>query len=138
MADLLDANVWLALSVPDHVHYGRALEYWQTGTRAIGCRTTEQALLRLLTNAQVVGDGFLDGAGAWSFVQQWRSRGMEMAAEPAGVDELLGNWAGSLDLRGRLWTDAYLAGFAMAGGYRLVSFDKDFRRFPHLHWLHLT
>lgn len=140
MVDLLDVNVWLALNVPDHVHHKRSLKYWreEAGTRVISCRTTELALLRLLTSAHAVGSGALHGAAAWSIAEEWRSRGVAVEAEPTGVDDLLQAWAGMLDLRGRLWTDAYLAAFAVAGGYRLVSFDSDFHRFPHLHWLHLA
>jgi predicted nucleic acid-binding protein len=36
-----------------------------------------------------------------------------------------------------MWTDAYLAAFAITSGSRLVSFDADFARFPGLHFLHL-
>ncbi len=38
----------------------------------------------------------------------------------------------------RMWPDAYLAAFAMAASLRLVSFDRDFSRFPGLNWLHLN
>ncbi len=44
------------------------------------------------------------------------------------MDEALGHLVGE-GLPYRLWTDAYLAAFALAGGYRLVSFDRDFLRF---------
>jgi len=37
----------------------------------------------------------------------------------------------------RLCTDAYLAAVAMANGWRLVSFDRDFERFEGLAWLAL-
>lgn len=37
----------------------------------------------------------------------------------------------------RLHTDAYLAALAIANGWRLVSFDRDFERFQGLHWLPL-
>lgn len=33
-------------------------------------------------------------------------------------------------------TDAYLAASAIANGWRLVSFDRDFSRFAGLEWLH--
>jgi hypothetical protein len=57
--------------------------------------------------------------------------------EPAGLDEILGAWGAELDVRGKDWTDAYLAAFATASGARLVSFDADFARYPGLSWLHL-
>jgi predicted nucleic acid-binding protein len=33
-----------------------------------------------------------------------------------------------------LWTDAYLAAFALSAGLRMVSFDSDFGRFAGLAW----
>ena len=55
-------------------------------------------------------------------------------------------WPGDEDLAAlvregfspRLWTDAYLAAFALAGGHRLVTFDQDFLRFPGLEVLRLS
>jgi predicted nucleic acid-binding protein len=38
----------------------------------------------------------------------------------------------------RLWTDAYLAAFAISSQCRLVSFDGDFNRFAGLDFLHLS
>jgi predicted nucleic acid-binding protein len=38
---------------------------------------------------------------------------------------------------GRLCTDAYLAALAIANGWRLVSFDRDFERFESLERLAL-
>ena len=51
-----------------------------------------------------------------------------LCAEPADCEQVL---AGLLepDMPPRLWTDTYLAAFALAGGLRLVTFDKDFARF---------
>ena len=36
------------------------------------------------------------------------------------------------ELPARRWTDAYLAAVAIANGWRLVSFDRDFERFEGL------
>ena len=35
--DLPDVNVWLALSVPEHVHHSAALAWWQQGAGAKCC-----------------------------------------------------------------------------------------------------
>ncbi len=37
----------------------------------------------------------------------------------------------------KLWTDAYLAAFAVSGGLRMVSCDGVFHRFPGLEFLNL-
>ena len=140
MPDLLDANVWLSLSAPEHPRHARALRFWQTGGSGdyLLCRMTSQALLRLLTNPRVLGDRALDGDSAWRGLQSWLAHPhVRFGEEPAGLDEILGAWGSKLDIRGKDWTDAYLAAFATASGARLVSFDADFARYPGLSWLHL-
>jgi len=49
-----------------------------------------------------------------------------------GCEDWLGRWASGGGASPRLWTDAYLAAFASSGGYRLVSFDRDFAQFEGL------
>jgi len=51
--------------------------------------------------------------------------------EPQGLDDVLRKLVQN-GITPRLWTDAYLAAFAMAGGLQLVTFDQDFRRFQGL------
>jgi toxin-antitoxin system PIN domain toxin len=138
MTDLLDANVWLALSAPDHVHHARVRRYWdqEAADQLTFCRMTSLALLRLLTNVHVMGEAVLTGHEAWQAMETWRaSPRVTFLPEPAGLDEVLGRWARELDIRGGGWTDAYLAAFAAAAGSRLVTFDSDFGRFAGLPWL---
>jgi uncharacterized protein len=141
MPDLLDASVWLPLSVPDHVHHARALRYWQeeASDEMAFCRITALALIRHLTNPRIVGPGALNGAGAWQALKVWLSQpGVRMLAEPTALDEWLERWSTTNDPRGGNWTDAYLAAFAAASECRLVAFDSDFRRYAGLAFLHLV
>ena len=140
MEDLPDASVWLPLSVPDHVHHERALRYWheEAGETLVFCRLTALALLRHLTNRRIMGAAALDGAGAWRALKRWlQVPGVELVREPPGVDERLDRWSRTRDIVGGHWTDAYLAAFAAAGGYRLVAFDGDFHCYPGVPFLHL-
>lgn len=140
MPDLLDASVWLPLSAPDHVHHGRARRYWdeEAAEELAFCRVTALALLRHLTNPRILGEAALDGKGAWQALRTWLNvPHIVMHNEPPGLDEVLGRWGGDLELRGGHWIDAYLAAFAMAGGYRLVAFDRDFQRYRGVDFLHL-
>jgi len=140
MRDLLDASVWLPLSAPDHVHYSRARRYWddEAAGELAFCRITALALLRHLTSPRILGEAALDGRGAWRALETWLALPqIALLGEPAGLDELLGQWAGQLDLRAGKWTDAYLAAFAAASGCRLVAFDRDFDRYPAVEFLHL-
>jgi predicted nucleic acid-binding protein len=36
------------------------------------------------------------------------------------------------DFAPKLWSDAYLAAFAIAGGYQLVTFDRGFKQYANL------
>jgi len=140
MRDLLDASVWLPLSAPDHAHYLRARRYWddEAASELAFCRITALALLRLLTNPKILGEATLDGGAAWRALETWLALPqITLLGEPAGLDELLGQWAGQLDLRAGKWTDAYLAAFAAASDCRLVAFDSDFHRYPGVEFLHL-
>ena len=140
MRDLLDASVWLPLSAPEHVHYRRARRYWddESASELAFCRVTALALLRHLTNAKILGDAALHGRAAWQALEIWLAvPHISLLAEPPGLDELLAQWGGKLDLRTGQWTDAYLAAFAAASGCRLVAFDSDFRRYPGIEFLHL-
>ncbi len=140
MFDLLDLSVWLPLSAPDHVHHRRALRYWEdeSADRLAFCRITALGLLRLLTNPRILGERALESAAAWSALQTWLAvPHVTLIKEPLGLDELLGAWSNSLDIRGGAWTDAYLAAVAVAGDCRLVTFDEGFRRYPGLTFLHL-
>jgi hypothetical protein len=141
MRDLLDASVWLPLSAPEHVHYPRARRYWdeESASELAFCRLTAIEFLRRLTNAQILGTAALDGAGAWHALETWLAvPQVTFLAEPPGLDELLTQWAGKLDLRDGQWADAYLAAFALASGCRLISFDESFHRYPGIEFLHLT
>jgi len=141
MPDLLDASVWLPLSVPDHVHHARARHYWETeaAERVVFCRVTALALLRHLSSPRVLGPAALGGAEAWRALERWLALPeTALLPEPAGLDELLGGWSAELSIRAGDWTDAYLAAFARAAGCRLVAFDGDFHRYPGVGFLHLA
>ena len=140
LVDLPDVNVWLALSVPDHPQYHRAREYWyeESGRELAFCRVTALGLLRLSTNPAVMGGQPLTVAQAWQVYDAFRHLPeVALAAEPEGCEQQLGAWATDGNFPPRLWTDAYLAAFARAGGFRLVSFDRDFARFGGLDLLRL-
>ncbi|MFN8556991.1 MAG: TA system VapC family ribonuclease toxin [Dehalococcoidia bacterium] len=138
--DLLDANVWLALSAADHPQHQRARRYWheESGDRLAFCRVTMLALLRLVTTP-VVMDGLPLSVGeVWQVYRAWLRRDdVTVVREPTDCDALLDGWLSRNVITPRLWTDAYLAAFARAGALRLVSFDRDFVRFDGVDLLHL-
>lgn len=141
MNDLLDASVWVPLCAPDHVHHERARQYWEieAAPRLVFCRITVLALLRHLTNPRIMQHAVQTSAAAWDLYERWLALPeIAFLPDPSGLDEQFRRLSRSVNLGPALWTDAYLAAFAMAGGYRLVAFDADFRRFPDLDFLYLT
>jgi toxin-antitoxin system PIN domain toxin len=133
--DLPDVNVWLALAVQEHPHHGRARAYWAEASgqtpeaRLWFCRVTMLGLLRLLCQPKM-GKGALSAAAAWKLYQRFRAvPGIALLAEPAQTEAQLHEFATHGALPPRLWTDAYLAAVARAGGLRLVTFDHGFQRF---------
>ena len=140
--DLPDLNVWLALSVDNHVHYERARRYWrEEGARAPAvhfCRVTMLGLLRLLTQPKLMGPSVCspeDAAGRYQALRALPE--VRLAPEPSKCEETLLAYARAPRFVPRLWTDAYLAAFARCAGLRLVTFDADFARFDGLDFMAL-
>jgi toxin-antitoxin system PIN domain toxin len=138
--DLPDVNVWLAFSLTDHVHHQRARHYWyeESGDRLAFCRVTALGFLRLSTHAASMNGQPLTVPQAWQAYSTFRQLPeVALAAEPEGCEAWLEKWALGKDSTARQWTDAYLAAFARAAGFRVVSFDRDFARFKGLDLLKL-
>ena len=141
VTDLPDVNVWLAFSIADHVHHERARRYWDTESAetVAFCRITALGFLRLSTNAKVMAGSPMTVTEAWlAYIALRRAPEIELVPEPSRCEILLEQIALDTDLPPRMWTDAYLAAFAISGGMRLVSFDADFARFDALDLLLLS
>ena len=132
MTYLPDVNVWVALTIGEHIHHASAAAWLNNcGEDVIlFCRVTQMGLLRLLTNSRVMAGGALTPLAAWRIVDSYLADGrFGMSAEPAKLEE---DWR-ALSKRPsggpNFWTDAYLAAFVAGAGHTLVTFDKDFRRY---------
>ncbi len=137
--DLLDINVWLALVDEGHRHHESAARYWKASAHhpLSFCRVTMLGFLRLSTQAHVLSEQ-LSPHTAWATYQQFlRIPTISFLPEPADLDSTFSPLTEATNFLHRLWTDAYLAAFAITSGCRLVSFDADFSRFPQLNFLHL-
>jgi toxin-antitoxin system PIN domain toxin len=138
---LADTNFWLALSLSRHVFHSAARDWLaaqSSPASVLFCRSTQQSFLRLLTT-EVTTRPYdippMTNAGAWKLYDGLISdRRIAWAAEPQ-ADGLEKRWK-DLAARGtaspKLWMDAYLAAFALAGGHQLVTTDKAFAQFKGL------
>lgn len=85
-----DLNVWLALTVASHSHSDSSWNWIRSvpaDTRLIFCRYTQIGLLRLLTNASVMGEQTLTIRKAWDVYDSWlEDPRVEFYPEPRNVD----------------------------------------------------
>jgi len=89
--------------------------------------------LRLLTNARVMDDDVLSQRQAWRVYEQLASDPrVVFALEPPEIEPLWKKLTQSAFGLTGLWTDAYLAAFALLHNFRLVSFDRGFGKIAGL------
>ena len=129
---LVDVNVWVALAVVEHDHHDAALDWFiQLGQddAVVLCRVTQMGFLRLLTNRRILADDVLTAPEAWRTYDTWASlAGANFALEPPGFEHTWRDMTQHPNTGPNFWTDAYLAAFAKAGGYTVVSFDRGFKQ----------
>lgn len=139
-ADLPDLNVWLALTWPQHSHHQRALHYWehQAAGQVLFCTVTALGLVRLMCQPKLMGTAVRTLAEASTLLNGLcQQPGVSLAEPDHDGWEVFHHLLLARDLPARLCTDAHLAALAMANGWRLVSFDRDFERFTELERLKL-
>jgi len=137
-ADLPDLNVWLALVWPDHSHHRQAVHYWelQAAEQVLFCTVTALGLVRLMCQPKLMGSAVKSPAEASALLEALcQQPGVSLARPEPGSWEVFHQLLRDGGLPARLCTDAYLASLAMAHGWRLVSFDRDFERFHGLNRL---
>jgi toxin-antitoxin system PIN domain toxin len=123
-----DVNLWLALHHEIHPHHRAAVSWFgalDPQSVLVFCRQTQLGLFRLLTTAAVMENKPLANSQCWDLFATWIKNGKaELWNEPAGIDAIFLRGANHGQSSPKMWTDAYLAAFAEAGGLRLVTFDK--------------
>lgn len=132
---LPDVNFWLALAFESHFHQTFAKD-WFEGSSNNGCafcRLTQQGFLRLATNPKAFGAEAVTLSDAWRLYDAFSGDPrVSFAEEPANLEPL---WRGYTDRRSfspKVWNDAFLAAFAQAAGYELITFDRGFAQFENL------
>ena len=131
MTYLVDVNVWFALSYVAHVHHSIARTWFDEteADQAALCRITQSGLLRLLTNSRIMGPEVLTAARAWAAYDFLCSDvRVTFAPEPPSLETAWREATKHLHTGPNFWTDAYLAAFAEAGDYTIVTFDRGFLR----------
>jgi toxin-antitoxin system PIN domain toxin len=121
-------NVWVALAHEIHPHHASATEWGESlGSETIlfFCRFTQLGLLRLLTNPSAMGEDVLTQAKAWRVYDAFlRTARAQLAEEPRGINPLFRELTSRSEVSTKRWADGYLAAFAIAAGFQLVTFDR--------------
>lgn len=129
-----DVNTWLALTWDGHVHHRPAAAWFESvpaSCRVIFCRYSQLGLLRLVTNAQVMGDSVLDLGSAFALYDELLADlRIEFDAEPPGLDTLMRAAAGPFARQPatKAIGDLYLIAFAAASEAAMVTFDNAMAR----------
>lgn len=136
MVCLYDANVWVALAFEAHPHYELASQHFELRDSlqpAAFCRVTQQAFLRLVTSPvlqRTYGSPPITNADAWSKYQDLLALPQVLwLDERDGFVDLWQRLACLASPSPKVWTDAYLAAFAIFHGAALVTLDRDFKNF---------
>jgi hypothetical protein len=76
-----------------------------------------------------MGKQVVDARGAWEILDRVReNRNIAFTREPAGIEDVWRNLTANRSVGHNFWTDAYLAAFAEASGFTLVTFDQGFKQ----------
>ncbi len=136
---LVDTNVWLAsvfATHPGHAVARQALQAASPVEPALFCRATEQSLLRLLTTPALLrtygAEGLSNRDALLTLKALQGLTAVRFSQEPPGTVARRHALAARDTTLSKLWKDAYLAGFALAGGLGSVTLDAAFRQFAAL------
>ncbi|MGB8215401.1 MAG: TA system VapC family ribonuclease toxin [Anaerolineales bacterium] len=135
MAALCDVNCLLAFCYDRHVHHPDAITWleMQNELSVVLCRNTQLGLLRLLTNASVMGKDVCNLKQAWTIYDTLMGdERFDFSTEPMDLEQHLQRYTAGEQVSPKLWQDAYLAAFARAAKYHLVTFDGGFQQFEGL------
>jgi uncharacterized protein len=133
---LFDTSVWIAAVFPAHTFHRRAQSALLDATPSapvVFCRSTQQSFLRLASTPallKVYGtEGFTNRDALVAMDVLLTLPNVCVREEPPGTVALWHRLASRDTASPKVWMDAYLAAFAIAGGLRMVTFDRDFHTF---------
>ncbi len=138
---LPDVNFWLALAIDSHVHHSTAQNWFdgRSSDECLFCRTTQQGFLRLVTNPKVVDLAAVTLAEAWQVYDTMLGDSRVcFVREPAGLEPIWQGYTQRQSFSPKIRNNAFLAAFAQAAGYELVTFDKGFTRYTNVNCTFLS
>jgi toxin-antitoxin system PIN domain toxin len=133
---LPDINVWIALAFAGHPQHPAARSWFEQLPEGGGAfwRVTQMGFLRVATNPRAVGNEALSLPDAWrKYDALLTDPRVIFSEEPADLEVHWRAYTRRRAFSPNLWSDAYLAAFARAAAFEVVTFDKAFRQYKGLH-----
>ena len=131
--DLLDSNVWVALSMERHTRHREAAAWFDAITdsdAACFCRMTQNSFMRLVTVKEFLKEDTMTNAQAVATYRRFRADPRcGWLDEPEGLESKWLSWAQRDTASPKVWMDAYLAAFALQAKVRLVTLDAYFKKY---------
>jgi toxin-antitoxin system PIN domain toxin len=94
---------------------------------------TQQGFLRLATTPQATAGSPLSLIDAWrTYDELFHDPRVVFSEEPDGLETFWREYTRRRSFSPKVWNDAYLAAFARAADFELVSFDKGFKKYRNL------
>ncbi|MDQ3980928.1 MAG: type II toxin-antitoxin system VapC family toxin [Actinomycetota bacterium] len=137
---VVDANVLIHavnLDAAEHVTARSWLEHRLSGPEGVGLAWVALlAFVRIVTRPDVL-EAPLTPQAAFDYVEEWLACPPVTVLHPTARHlAVLRGLVEPVGTAGNLTSDAHLAALAVEHGAYLVSFDRDFGRFPGLAWRH--
>ncbi len=137
---LIDVNVLVYAhreDAPHHPEFLRWLETVMRGPQAYGVNDhILSGLLRVLTHPRVFNPP-TPLSDALAFVNEFRGQRSAVPISPGPRHwEIFVDLCRQVDAKGNLIPDAYFAALAIESGSDWITTDRDYSRFPGLHWRH--
>jgi len=132
---LPDVNVWLALAFDSHQHHAPAVAWFSAAEveSCCFCRATQQGFLRLATTPRIMTNQALTLKEAWlAYDDLCNDPPVVFADEPSGIEPLWRSHTQHNMYSPKVWNDAYLAAFAQAADFELVTFDRGLTQIKDL------
>lgn len=131
-----DVNVLLALAAECHAQHMEVRRWWEDQPEDEPlhiCRPVQMGLLRLMCSEAALGSDAVPLPTAWALYAAMLNSGRFcFTLEPPEFEATWELFCRPHHRSPKVVTDAYLAAFAQAGGFRLITLDRAFDRFPGL------